>query len=182
MARLLFTDEIGSAVLDNGLTTVAGGVAGRFRDWMPTKRPVGAARHALGTGQRYHFRFRREFGARFRLAEIPQHQLPTAVRLIAHLEDGGTVQVDTGDAEGRVYATCGMAADQPPTIELGDATQRTYVLTLAVINLASGVTAPMLCEYSDLPDDGVLLLLAGPDRLDGITFTRATTATYFTVA
>lgn len=177
MARITFTDDVGSATLDNGLTAIAGGVAGRFRGWTPEDMPIGPARHALGTGARHVFRFRRDYGARFALAEIPLTHLPVALRLKSHLLNGGTVRVDTEDSFDRSYATCGLWPETMPTIELTDARAMTYTLSLALLNLAAS-PEPMLCEYVPLATPGAVLLLATPDRLDGVTFARATTATY----
>jgi hypothetical protein len=179
MARLVFTDTTGTATLDNALGAVAAGVASRFRAWTPFSNPVGPAKHALGTGALHKFVFRTDQGARFRLEEIPLLNLPVALRLMAHLLAGGTVRVETDDAQLRAYASCGLAPETVPELQLADTRGLTYALTLAVINL--GTTEQMLCEYAGIPTPGAVLLVAGPDRLPGVTFTRASTATYATV-
>lgn len=179
MARISFTDATGPATLENGLGAIAGGVAAQFRGWTPFQIPIGPHRTALGTGARYHFTFRTDYGARFRLEELPLLALPTALRLVAHLLAGGAVRLDTGDSQDRVYTSCGLAPDSEPALELADPTHRLYTLSLALINLASA--APLLCEYADVPTAGALLLLVGPDRLDGSTFARTSAATYATV-
>lgn len=178
MARIVFTDSIGTATLDNGLGTAGGGFGARFAGWTPFTQPVGPARTALGTGARYKFAFRTDRGARFRLEEIPATHLAVAIRLMAHLENGGTVRVDTDDAQARVYTSCGLAPESEPMLEPADRRRLTYTLSLALINL--GTTDDMLCEYGGFGVVDDVILLAGPDRLPGLTFTRASTAAYAT--
>lgn len=146
MASISFTDAVGSATLDNGLTGVAGGVASRFAGWVPLPRVVGPVAHALATGAMQRFRFRTDYGARFTMRDIPNSSLATAHRLIVHLLDGGTCTVTTGDSASRVYATCGLAPDTEPELVPQDAAQLTYALSLSLINLAGSPTA-MLCVY-----------------------------------
>lgn len=180
MGRVIFTDAIGSATLDNGLGVAGEGLAARFRGWTPFQRPIGPAKTALGTGARYQFAFRTDYGAAFSVAEIPETTVPVALRLMAHLLNGGTVRVETEDAQNRIYTSCGLAPDAEPTLELADPGHRLYRLALALINL--GTAAPLLCEYTEFAVPGTVLLLAGPDRLDGLVFSRASTATYATPA
>lgn len=176
MARIIFTDAAGAVTLDNGLGAVAAGVAARFAAWTPFTRPIGHTRVALGTGARYMFAFRTDRGARFRVEELPALQLPVVLRLMAHLENGGAVRVETDDSHGRTYASCGLAPETVPELTLEDRRRIQYTLSLALINL--GTTDDMLCEYAETPASGTLLLVAGPDRLPGATFARASTATY----
>lgn len=144
MAAIAWTDAIGAASLTNGVPVPGD----RFRTWLPVSRPVGAIATSLGTGQRYMFAFRTDRMAGFTLAEIPMASLALVVRLIAHLEGGGTVSVTTGDNASRVYATCGLAEGAEPQLTQQDATNLTYALSLTLVNLGS--TDPMLCDYTDL--------------------------------
>lgn len=177
MGRIRFTDSTGPATLDNGLATIAGGVAARFRGWTPFVVPIGPVRTALGTGARYQFAFRTDYGARFRLEEIPTTSLPAALRLQAHLLGGGTVAVETDDSEGRTYETCGLAPDTEPMLEFVDAVNQLYAFSVSLINLAASPEA-MLCEYGPIVTPATVLLVAAPDRLPDATFVRASTATY----
>jgi len=71
-----------------------------------------------------------------------------ADRLAYHLENGGTCEVDTGDVDGNVYATCGLApgaSAQPPV--LSDKKNLEYTLSVSLVNLA-GSPARMRCHYA----------------------------------
>ena len=176
MASITFTDTLGTCVFTNTLDTVAGGVGSRFADWTPYQRPIGAAAVSLGTGARSMFTFRTDYGASFRITEIPSTSLGQALRLQAHLESGGTVSVDTDDAYGRVYTSCCLAPDAGVAIELVDKTELVYAMSLTLINLNASA---MLCDY--LPYTGAGSILFGWSVGDGTgtgTFTRTSTATY----
>ncbi|MCW5591063.1 MAG: hypothetical protein KIS74_03090 [Burkholderiales bacterium] len=146
-AGLTFTDQEGTATLTNGYGTAGGGAGARFRGWTPFIIPVGPVETSLGTGRRFQFAFRTDYGARFRLEEIPQSALPVALRLVAWLVSGGSVSVTTDDALGRVYAECVVAPDSEPSLNMSSESDLRYTLELALINVASPVT-PMLCEYT----------------------------------
>lgn len=71
-----------------------------------------------------------------------------ADRLAYWLNNGGTCEVDTGDYDGNIYATCGVAPGTtiaPPT--LSDKKNLEYTLSLSLINLA-GSPARMRCHYA----------------------------------
>ena len=174
MASLTFTDASGTATCDNAMTTIAGGVASRFANYVPFQRPVGAVATSLGTGARTMFRFRTDFGASFQVTDIPLGNLATALRLQTHLLDGGTVIVRTDDAAGRTYVSCCLAPDADVTLELADRQTLTYTLGLTLINLNG---TPMLCDYGT----GMQTLAArftwqAADGVLGGTFTRANVA------
>lgn len=139
---LTWTDEIGAATLVNGLPAPAD----RFAGWTPFRRPVGPRAHALGTGLPYKYRLRTDYGARFRLEYIKPTRHELVMRLIDHLENGGVVTVNTGDAAGRSYAACYVAEgfDLSGALEQSDRRTIEYTLTLELIN--SGA-ADMLCLY-----------------------------------
>lgn len=144
MASITFTDGVGTATLDNGLTATAGGLGSRFANWTPFQRPVGSSATALGTGQFFRFVFRTDYGASFSIRDIPNTTMATMLRLQAHLQAGGTVTVTTGDASSRIYTNCGLAPEGDVTISLSDATVLLYTMDFALINLDG---AAMLCEY-----------------------------------
>jgi hypothetical protein len=145
MASITFNDGT-SATLDNGMTGVAGGVGSRFADWTPFQRPVGPAVTALGTGARYQFAFRTDYGASFTMNDIPNSSMSVMLRLQAHLLGGGTVSVATGDSASRTYATCCLAPDGAVDITLQDKVELRYSMSFALINIAASPGA-MLCIY-----------------------------------
>jgi hypothetical protein len=137
-----FTDSIGSATLSN---SKADG-PDRFGSWTPWQMPVGPKANSLATGQLYRWTHRTDYGARFELRHIPNSSLDVAMRLIAHLENGGTCTVNTGDASARTYTTCGLApdADLGGALSMSDPKTIEYTLSLSLINLGA---AQMLCVY-----------------------------------
>lgn len=143
MASISWTDDEGVALLTNGVPAPGD----RFRGWLPMSRPVGAMDTSLGTGRRYMFAFRYDRMASFTLEQIPMAELDLVVRLISHLESGGTCTVTTGDTANRVYLTCGLAEGAEPQLTQQDAANLTYALSLTLVNL--GNTDPMLCDYTD---------------------------------
>lgn len=142
MASIDFTDSTGAASLTNGKS---GGPA-RFSNWVPSQMPVGPKAASLGTGQVYRWTHRTDYAARFELRHIPNTSLAVALRLIAHLEAGGTVTVVTGDSASNSYANCTLApdADLSNALQLSNPPMLEYTLSLAVVNLSG---APMLCTY-----------------------------------
>jgi len=144
MASISFNDGA-SATLDNGLTTTAGGVGSRFANWTPFTRRVGERAVTLATGASYAFTFRIDYGATFEIREIPNTSQSTAMRLVRHLQGGGTCTVTTDDAASRVYTTCAIDPQGDVTLDFQDPTFLTYTLKLSLINLGGG---DMLCVYS----------------------------------
>lgn len=146
MATISFTDGTGAVTLDNGTTNISSGVGSRFADWTPFQRPIGPAVTALGTGRRYQYAFRTDFGASFAMTDIPNTKMSDMLRCQAWLLSGGTVSVATGDTASRTYATCCLAPDGDVTIALQDKNVLLYSMTFALINVASPPAA-MICEY-----------------------------------
>lgn len=157
MAYIQFTDATGTAVVAGAAPVAARPLAGRFCNWTPKTRPVGDAATAIGTGARFMFRNRTDYGASFELRGISAHYSPTyglhpneaADRLVAHLLNGGTCQLATEDNAGTVYATVGLWPDAEPELELSDPKALEYTLRLAVVRL-DGVAAPLVCRYGRL--------------------------------
>lgn len=147
MPHITFTDSIGAAQLDNGLTAIAAGVGSRFTNWVSESVPVGPSRTSLGTGQRYLFPFRTDYRASFELHEIPNADVTILDRLIAHLLNGGQVSVTTGDTPGSVYATCCLAEGAAPQKRMFDRGNITWSLSVTLVNVA-GAPVPMTCLYS----------------------------------
>lgn len=143
MASITFNDGT-SATLDNGTTGVAGGVGSRFASWTPFTRRVGERAVTLATGASFDFTFRIDYGATFQMRDIPNVNTPIALRLLRHLQGGGTCTVTTGDADNRVYTTCSIDPNGDVTLEFQDATFLTYSMSFSLINLGG---ADMLCRY-----------------------------------
>lgn len=145
MASITFNDGT-SATLDNGTTAIGGGEGSRFADWTPFQRPIGPAVTALGTGARYQYAFRTDYGASFSMNDIPNTSMSTMLRCQAHLLGGGTVSVATGDNASRTYATCCLAPDGDVSITLQDKNVLLYSMSFSLINIAGSPSA-MLCIY-----------------------------------
>ena len=143
MASITFNDGT-SATLDNGLTATAGGAGSRFASWVPFTRRVGERAVTLATGASYAFTFRIDYGASFQMRDLPNTTQSVALRLIRHLQGGGTCTVTTGDAASRVYTTCSIDPSGDVTLEFQDPQFLTYTLHLSLINLSG---ADMLCQY-----------------------------------
>jgi hypothetical protein len=180
LARITFTDALGRVDFTNGYDTLAQGVASRFGNWTPFQRPVGAVATGLGTGARAMFRFRTDYGASFEMTEIPALNLAAALRLQAHLLDGGTVQVVTDDAFGRVYNTCCLAPDADVGVTLADRSDLVYTMTFTLINLDA---TPMLCDYSpSIGPNSILFAWQVSNAIPAATFSRTGPATFVTRA
>lgn len=145
MGYITFTDATGAAQLDNGLTGVAGGVGSRFVGWKSDSTPIGDAKEALGTGQRFMFQFRVDYTAEFEVQDIPNANTSTLDRLIAHLLGGGVVAVYTGDSAARSYTNCCLAPGSTPSKRMFSREDITWALQLRLLNLSA---APMLCLYT----------------------------------
>jgi len=145
MASITFTDDAGTATLDNGLTGSAGGVGSRFASWVPFTRRIGDRATALGTGITHAFTFRIDYGAGFEMRDLPNTTQSVAMRLVRHVTGGGGCVVTTGDLAARTYANCGIDPEgAAPALAFQDAAFLTYSLSLSLINLSS---ADMLCLY-----------------------------------
>ena len=144
MASISFTDGTGAATLDNGTTGIASGVGSRFANYVPFTRRVGEAATALATGVRSMFTFRIDYGATFEMRDVPVTNLATALRLVRHLQGGGTCTVTTGDTSSRTYSNCGIDPEGDVEISMQDPQNLLYSVRLSVINLSG---ADMLCTY-----------------------------------
>lgn len=139
---ITFTDATGAVTIQSAFNAPAG----RFENWIPFNRPIGEGAHALGTGQRYQFAFRTDYGASFELRGVLRTDADLLARMEAHLIGGGTVALTTGDASSNTYATCGLGPDLPfPEFDY-DREMREFTVRLTLINLAASPSA-MLCEY-----------------------------------
>lgn len=149
--RITFTDRIGAAVLTNEKPVPAD----RFMNWTPVSVPIGEAAHRQSDNARTMFRFHDDFGARFELPHIPSigtgspkvASVDVADRLKAWLIEGGTCQIETGDIDANIYATCGLMPNTTPELELTDKQLLEYTLRLAVINVAASPSR-MVCRYA----------------------------------
>lgn len=143
MASIAWTDSEGAAILTNDVPTVGG----RFKGWTARRRPVGPRETALGTGRLFRFAFRYERIASFTLDEIPTASQALVSRLIEFLEDGGTVQINTGDNASRIYTAVGLAEGFDIEWSQQSGPDLTYRLSLTVVNLAN--TDDLICDYTD---------------------------------
>lgn len=145
---ITFTDDVGAATLTNGKAVPAD----RFANWTPMKRPIGDVAFRLSDEALTRIRTSWRYGASFELQNIPVaavggvRNVEVADRLIAHLLNGGTCAVNTGDTASTSYATCGLMPGSEPTLAQTNRGPIEYSLTLAVINLA-GSPSQMFCRY-----------------------------------
>lgn len=146
-AHINFTDAIGAAQLDNGMTAVAGGYGSQFIGWLSESKPIGPMKSALGTGAAAAFIFRTDYVASFELQEIPNASVAILDRLMAWLLAGGVVSVTCGDSTSAVYATCCLAEGTKPAKRMFDRKSITWALKLTLVNIA-GSPAPMTCIYN----------------------------------
>ena len=144
---ITFTDGVGSAQLDNGMTAIAAGVGSRFVGWKSESKPVGDMTNALGTGAAAAFIFRTDYIATFEMQEIPNANVAILDRLVAWLLSGGTVSVTCGDTTSAVYATCCLAEGTKPQKKMFDKNAITWALSLTLVNIAVS-PSPMTCIYA----------------------------------
>jgi hypothetical protein len=90
------------------------------------------------------FTFRIDYGATFEMRDVPVANLATALRLVRHLQGGGTCTVTTGDTSSRTYSNCGIDPEGDVEISMQDPQNLLYSVRLSVINLSG---ADMLCTY-----------------------------------
>lgn len=129
-AQITWTDDQGAAALDNGLPVCI------FTNWEAYYVPDGPRPHGLGDQRPYKWVHADVFGARFSLEEIPERLLPLALRLCAHLEKGGEVEVETDDLEGNVYLCylAKTAAELRPLIRMTNRHLRRYRIDFDLVN------------------------------------------------
>jgi hypothetical protein len=138
-SSLAFTDDLGAATLTNGYPAPGD----RFAAWTP-KSPLKAVEaETLADGTVHVFEFHAKYLATFELRYIPQDQWRLAMRLIRHLNRGGEVTVNTGDAEDNVY-TCQKQMGTEP--ELGPPDPVTLRRTLK-LTLRNTEQADLLCTW-----------------------------------
>jgi hypothetical protein len=148
---ITFTDDVGAATLKNGKTSPGD----RFANWVPMKRPIGDVSYRLSDQAMTRFRTSWQYGASFELRNIPMATISSvrlvevADRYIAHLLNGGTCAVNTGDASSSAYATCGLMPGTTPSLTLTDPRLLEYALSVSLINLA-GSPVQMVCRYSSV--------------------------------
>ena len=150
MAKILFTDAVGAATLQNNFYGTA---AGRFANWTPMKRPVGDSVPRQSDGAISFFKFRTDYGASFEFTHIPIKSQTGAVnyvtiadRLISWLMEGGQCAVYTEDTLASTYLTCGLAPGTTPSLKLVDRANLEYSLSLQLLNLAVS-PVQMIAQY-----------------------------------
>ncbi len=146
-AFIAFTDGIGAAQLDNGMTSIAAGVGSRFTNWTSDPEPIGPEVNNLGTGALTKFVFRTDYKASFDLVNIPNANTTILDRLIAWLRAGGVVSVTCGDTTSAVYATCCLAPGTKVMKKMDNKNDITWTLSVTLLNIASS-PVPMTCVYS----------------------------------
>lgn len=120
--------------------------AGRFKDFAPAANVIGQRRTLLANGAPRVWAYRSDFTASFTLTDIPNTAIEDCVALALHLSGGGTVEVHTDDAAGRVYTNCVLAPGaETPQPTLSDAPMLRYAMSFALLNLDG---APLVAIYA----------------------------------
>jgi hypothetical protein len=140
-AILTWTDDVGAATLQDW----APGAGSYLCAYVPRTDPIGQGRTLLATGARVFWRYRTDYTANVELRLLPVSALPLVNRLRAHLLNGGTIALDTGDGT-NTYATLGLAPESDPDLRLADPRRRLYTFGFRVINLAA-TPADVVVEY-----------------------------------
>lgn len=144
MATSITFNDGAAATLNNG-KNVPGD---RFAGWTPRQVPVGEASNPQASPTRTMFRFRTDWCSRFSLPMIPSagsgSLLTIATRLVAHLNNGGSCTVNTGDAASSSYT---MVAAPGVTIEEPRLTDRALMEYTLDLDLASTGGAIPVCRY-----------------------------------
>lgn len=146
-AFISFTDGIGAAQLDNGMTASQIADGSHFKNWVSDSDPIGPEVNNLGTGILTKFVFRTDYTASFDLTDIPNSKTTIIDRLFAWLRAGGTVSVTTGDSLGSVYATCCLAPGAKPVKKMDNKSDITWTVSLKLLNAAVS-PVPMTCQYN----------------------------------
>lgn len=115
----------------------------RFHGWTPDIDPVAHREVALGTGATSQFLFRTDYLARFEIRNLRPAQHAVALRLKAHLLNGGSCTVTTADAGGTTY-TCTIAPGSVPELVFTDERMVEFTMRLALKNASA---AAMICSY-----------------------------------
>jgi hypothetical protein len=138
-SSLEWTDAEGFAELTNGYPAPGD----RFAAWVTSSPLKGVEAETLADGTLHVYEFHAKYLATFELRYIPQDQWRLAMRLIRHLNRGGEVTVNTGDAEDNVY-TCQKQMGTEP--ELGPPDPVTLRRTLK-LTLRNTEQADLLCTW-----------------------------------
>ncbi len=146
-AHINFTDGIGAAQLDNGMTASAIADGSHFKNWTSDPTPIGPEKNNLATGQLVKFVFRTDYMASFTLTDIPNANTVILDRLIEFLRNGGVVSVTTGDTLSSVYPTCCLAPGAKASKKMDNKNDITWTLSLTLLNVAVS-PVPMTCLYA----------------------------------
>jgi hypothetical protein len=141
VATISWTDSVGAA----SLSPAPAGAGGRFRDWTPIGDDEQDVAVGLGSGDTYAWRYREQHGASFVIPYLQSDQMALMTRLQRHLQGGGTVSIDTDDANNATYATCRIWPGSKVEIRKVNAIPE-YEMTLTVLNRDAS-PVPMVCEY-----------------------------------
>ena len=119
--------------------------ADRFANWTPITPQTASEAVGLGTGDTHVWRFRQNYGASFDLPMIPVADTDLVLRLLRHLQAGGEITVNTGDAQGRSYDCKRFPGwEIPEGPDFTDNRMLEYTLTLKVKHT---LALDMICNY-----------------------------------
>lgn len=146
VTSIVFTDDTGAATLTNSKPFPAN----RFDDWTPIPVVNGALVHRQSDMTPTRFKTSVVRGVSFSLSKIPQRTssavrlVGIAERLMEHLQNGGSVTVNTGDTSTSSYSGLYLAPGTVPSLVLSDSNQLEYTLTLALFSPAG---TRLTCYY-----------------------------------
>ena len=143
MGYLAWTDGDGAATLSN----MKPKPARRFTGWTPDVNRIGDKKTALGTGKSYQFLYRKDYVATLRMDHVPAAEQGKFLRFKDFVMQGCAFHVYTEDTDDRVYL-CRVKPDTEPTMELSNAQQLEYSVTVEVMS-AEETPEPLLCIYRE---------------------------------
>lgn len=142
---ITFTDTIGAATLKNGKPSPAD----RFSNWVQRTTPTGEIAYRQSDLAPTRVRFGWRYGVSFELRAIPLdavsavRMVDVADRLIAHLLNGGSCVLNTGDSATTVHSGCTLMPGTEPALTMSDPVNLEYTLSLSLIGASR-----LFCYYA----------------------------------
>lgn len=143
MATIGFNDGSGYA----NLRGVFAAPFDRFRNFTPTRLPVGPLVTSIGTGRSVQWRYRLEYRVSLTLPHLSarvasgESSLVRAGRLVAYLIDGGAVDLAVEDDISTANVVSWLAPGSTPEIVLDDPQSMLYSLSATFANTTTAYTA-----------------------------------------
>lgn len=128
-ASISFTDSEGTDSLEN----IPQIPVNTFSGWEPDALPMGHSAVGLGTGITDMFVFRTDYLVSLEVVPMPGSVLETALRLKAHLMNGGSVTLSCDNFMSSTYETCTLAPGTEPVIDFTDRQLLEYTFSCTLL-------------------------------------------------